>query len=339
MDIANNGVKDIRDFPLVYFLAKNVCDDIGVPLNNIKVSYDGIDGSIIVPHESSFGGTQIAILQSAILSSCRSAGRSGIDSQASGALAACAGIVQIAYGMAGIAPFEGSPFMMLDQLPMAFMCAKNFVCPVCELTFINFPIRFVNEPLSHHFVKDNTAFINSGIITDGGRDCVALACLIDLNGKNVRDCFVKLLSNRNSVRLFRVCIDEVYGNDSANAEAFMVMAHAFADMNYGIMSDAKIGQQAKTASFTPPSFWIFGLIEKMLAPVRGVRDNIAGKWAPISSEIWDRIDERRKKMGLPHAPMEVMLRVQAEPFTDENDAKILQSKLEDARLWKIKKLL
>jgi len=42
----NNIVHSIKEFPLVYFLAKNICDDMGVPLNDVKISKDGRDGSL-----------------------------------------------------------------------------------------------------------------------------------------------------------------------------------------------------------------------------------------------------------------------------------------------------
>lgn len=334
----NNIVHSIKEFPLVYFLAKNICDDMGVPLNDVKISKDGRDGSLAVGEKVSLGGLQIEMLQSVVMASCRSAGRNSLDMQASESISAGVGILQMVYGMSGLEGFDKSPLLRMDQFPGAFMIAKNILCPICEMPFFNIQVILEANSILHEKVESDVAHINSGILTAGGRDCALLACMISANGKNIQECFVKMLTNRSSFRLLRSSIAEIYDNEE-DIFAFITMAYAYADISIHNHQDYLPSFMEKTASFTAPSFWIFGLIEKMLAPVRGVRDNIAAKWAPISHEVWDRIDERRKQLGLPHAPMEVMLRVQAAPFSQESSSKTLQSKLEDARLWKLKNKL
>lgn len=334
-DMESKNYASIEDFPMTYFLARNICEDMGVPMSNIKINRNGQEGALAVGDKFSFGGLQVELLQSAVLSSCAAAGRKGMETKANEALAASAGILQMVYGMSGISEMDESPSLRIDQFPGAFMIARHILSPICEIPFSNFQIKILSNQIIHDSTSKNIAYINGGMITAGARDCAILACMMEMSGKDKKDCFVKLLTNRNSVRLLRSLLGEIY--ESQNDQfAFMALAHAYADITDGGEKSMLLENFNKTSSFTAPSFWIFGLIEKMLAPVRGVRDNIAEKWAPIAHEVWDRIDERRKQMGLPHAPMEVMLRVQAEPFSDESSPKVLQSKLEEFRLWKIK---
>lgn len=338
MDMKNKFVYDINAFPLVSFLAKNICEDLGVPVSRVEISKDGQDGSLAMGDNSTLHGVQIEMLNSCVLKSCRSAGRTGLDSKASDALAAAIGIIQLTYGMSSTSEHESSPSLRIDQFPGAFLIAKNILCPVCEFPFFNMPVKIVYNSLVHDAIENDHACINGGMLVHGAIDCALLACLIRHYNGNVKASFTKMLTNRQSSRLLKSIMSEVYESDS-DIDSFMSLAIAYADIAGMKEEISNSYKMKKTSSFSAPSFWIFGLIEKMLAPVRGVRDNIAEKWAPISHEVWDRIDERRKEMGLPHAPMEVMLRVQAAPFSDENSSKTLQSKLEDNRSWKIKNRL
>jgi hypothetical protein len=336
METASDSKISLVDIPFLYFLIRNACDDLGVPVSNITVSKKGCGGDIELDNES-FIHNQALIIKNAIRISANSAGRTVDESVISGIISSLIGIMQMTYGMYGGKQGQEKVAIRLDQLPGSFIIANNIACPICELKLINYDIMLDHTLFSPFCIKSNTVVINSQISNMGAYDCIALACLCIKNGKNPKDIFSQMLSSRMFKRILTSSLNNIYNDSEVDINAFLLMAHAFADMPRGSIdwNQQEIGKQA---SFTAPSFWIFGLIEKMLAPVRGVRDNIAEKWAPISHEVWDRIDERRKVMGLPHAPMELMLRVQSEPFSQNGEDKLLQSRLEESRLWKIKKI-
>ncbi len=335
MQTDNKSQRPLSEFPLVNFLCKNICEDLGVPLTKVKVSNDFNDSCFHLPIGSSFSNGQIELMKYAIYNSCNAAGRRDLVKSAEEAVAAASGVIQMIYGFSGVAKNQDVKSVRLDQFPVPFLCARNIVSPLCEIKFCNMPILFVNDNLTHNKCVDEVAHVNANIFSKGALDCMVLACFIEMSGHDVKDCFVKLITNRMGLRLLNQLLADCYESDQNECDNFMMMAYSFADIRTGFDIKSNDLSHVKHSSFTAPSFWIFGLIEKMLAPVRGVRDNIAQKWAPISNEIWERIDSRRKEMGLPHAPMEVMLRVQSEPFSSENDSETLQSRLEDVRLWKI----
>jgi hypothetical protein len=309
---------------------------MGVPLCNVKVSKNIKDNCFHLPVGYSFANGQIEIMKYAVYSSCTAAGRSELKKMAEDAVSAAAGLIQMTYGFSNVSMDAKIKSARMDQFPVPFLCSRNILSPLCEIKFKNLPVYFLEDNLMHHLCDKSSIAVNSGVSSRGAYDCVILACFIESMGYDVKESFNKLITNRMSSRLLNQLILDSYESSKEDIDSFMMMAYAFSDIRgLGINRDSSMS--FKQASFTAPSFWIFGLIEKMLAPVRGVRDNIAQKWAPISNEIWERIDIRRKEMGLPYAPMEVMLRVQSEPFSSESDSETLQSRLEEARLWKIKK--
>lgn len=335
MGMVNSDKIYLADMPFLYFIIRNACDDLGVPLSNISISNRGMGGDIEIDANDSFINNQALIIKKSLYASSRSAGRNFNDSLISDIVASLIGIMQITYGMSGAENSINDSNVKLDQLAGAFIFANNIFCPSGELKLINYDINFKSDCVMPFLIKNDAVKINSQISNAGAYDCIALACLCTKNGKNPKDIFSSVLSSRICKRLLISSINDVYNESESDVNAFFLMAHAFADMpRENLQSYYSMN---KKASFTAPSFWIFGLIEKMLAPVRGVRDNIAEKWAPISQEVWDRIDDKRKSLGLPHAPMELMLRVQSEPFSQSGEDKLLQSRLEESRLWKIKK--
>ena len=336
MEMASDNKISLVDMPLMYFLLRNACDDLGVPLSNMSISKKGHGGDIEIDENNSFINNQAFIINKSLHISSRSAGRKLDESVISNMAASLIGIMQMTYGMSGDKNSIEEVSIKLDQLAGAFIFSNNIFCPSGELKLINYNIDFKSDSMVPFFVKSDAVMINSQISNAGAYDCIAIACLCIKNGKSPKSVFSHILSSRISKRLLMSSINDIYKGSESDVNAFFLMAHAFADMpkenfqSYSLMS--------KKASFTAPSLWIFVLIEKMLAPVRGLRANIAEKWAPISQEVWDRIDERRKSLGLPHAPMELMLRVQSEPFSQNGEDKLLQSRLEESRLWKIKKI-
>lgn len=324
-----NNIK-FSNFPLLYYLVRNACDDLGIPVSNFVLDFSKLE------NEKMFINKQAFTLKEAIYNSARSAGRKINENEMGAVLSSLIGIMEMAYGFYDNAESEENINVNFDQFVGAFTLSRNVITPLCEIELINFPVCIKNNMSIPYYASEKEKFINIQISNRGTMDCIAIALLCNENKIDEKVIFSKIISSRIGRRMLVSSLKEIYGSNENDINGFLIMAHSFADIN-NLDAFSKFKNEInKFSSFTAPSFWIFGLIEKMLAPVRGVRDNISEKWAPISAEIWDRIDERRKKMGLPHAPMELMLRVQAEPFSQENDNSVLQSKLEESRLWKIK---
>lgn len=86
------------------------------------------------------------------------------------------------------------------------------------------------------------------------------------------------------------------------------------------------------AQFANGSWWLLGLIETTLEPSRGFNWQPYQELEPMTNELWQKVEEEKKRRGLQELPMELLLRVQSEQFKQRPDL-IIQGLLADNRVW------
>lgn len=86
------------------------------------------------------------------------------------------------------------------------------------------------------------------------------------------------------------------------------------------------------SQFNQSTWWYLGLIEKLLEPARGSDWSGYYTLKPFTDELWEKVEDEKKKRGLKELPMELLLRVQSDEYKMQPDL-IIQGLLADNRVW------
>jgi hypothetical protein len=237
-------------------------------------------------------------------------------------------------GLASVIYTDGRPPMpspcSFGCRPAAFVIIRDGVCPVLGIPFDDMQI------LTDHMPGDVACGDGCVVISSEINDpVVEAALLVDQYLKRKDPKLVSVLIKDVSFRKYlSTFLGDVYGGASSSLFLFLLCSmngldiESFGSDVFPIASDG----QMKTAQQSS-SFWLFGLIEKMLAPSRHVDARIKEQWAPVVDALYASIDKERRRKGLTGAPLEFMLRVQSGSAPHDAASGIVQSMLEDSRTW------
>jgi len=239
----------------------------------------------------------------------------------------CIGISSMLYAEPG--PPMDSP-ASFGFMPTSFVLIRDGVCPALGLPLDDFAVQSCVMP--GDFTCD--------------KDCLRISC--EIHDPVVEAAImIKYFVERHDPRLVAVLVKD---------DAFRRYIHNFLNDSYGPISSslllfllcsmsglniesygADVFESSRPASVktaqTSSSFWLFGLIEKMLAPSRGANPHIKERWAPVVDALYTAVDKERRRKGLTGAPLEFMLRVQAGSDSQGVSSPLIQSMLEDSRSW------
>jgi len=253
--------------------------------------------------------------------------------------------------------------MKMDQFPHAFIPLCDLILPEINIPYDNYRVvvspdlkfdvcrpYFESEGLSKEVCKSDDfpiIFLNSYVkdpvfYTTFLIDCY-LSCYFKDEDKSLRK-MKGLLSDLDFIDI----LNSFYGNiwEEQDLSKFFFMMGIVFELPYSISDvfNSYHSGQEKTAQWGPvdtssrgsqsvdSSFWQYGLIEKMLGPVRGYDFTIKEVWQPIVNKLLAMIEEKRKKSGLERAPVEFMLRVKDGDVNCEKP-RLLQDMLSEMRVW------
>lgn len=237
-------------------------------------------------------------------------------------------------GMSSVIYTEGRPPMptpcSFGCRPAAFVIIRDGVCPALGMSFEDMYVATaqMSGDLSY---KDGCVIISNEI----NDPVVEAALLVDQYLKRVDPKLVSILVKDVAFRRYlSTFLGDTYGGASPTLFLFLLCSMNGLDVeNFGSDIFAISGSsQVKTAQ-QASSFWLFGLIEKMLAPSRHVDAKIKEQWAPVVDALYASIDKERRRKGLTGAPLEFMLRVQSGGAPHDAASGVVQSMLEDSRTW------
>ena len=237
-------------------------------------------------------------------------------------------------GLASLLYTEGRPPTPAPRSfgcrPIAFVIIRDGVCPILGLPFDD--LQIMTAEMSGDVSCHDGCLLISNEIND---PIVEAALIVDQYIRRVDPRLVAIIVKDAAFRKYLVSfLGDVYGGTSASLFLFLLCSmngldtESFGSDVFPLSSGAqiKVSQQAS-------SFWLFGLIEKMLAPSRHVDARIKEQWAPVVDSLYASIDKERRRAGLTGAPLEFMLRVQSGAFPHDASTGIVQSMLEDSRSW------
>ena len=266
-----------------------------------------------------------------------------------------------------ISNFENIHGIVLDANVMqgamhacAVMCDMYFdnseyPIPSVECSQANFPFHFIaskniiypyfNISAQDHKIECKTDGVHDFALTDSGisfglknlkyefRDAFIMMAVDSIEKRqsnNEVGYIYKSVNNPDVMRMLFGFATPYFNDDASKADLFFGILQMYCDsMASRPWFESRFPEIKTARSDMDGNFWIYGLIEKMLAPARGPDFTVTKKWAPITNEVWMNIEEARRKAGLTGASLEFMLQVKDHGSSE--DGKSIQSLIEEMR--------
>ena len=231
--------------------------------------------------------------------------------------------------------------MRLDQFHVVWMLLKNIFCPYKNIPLLN--AKIVAKSSEQFDValaikgEEPYIFVNLDIEKDSVRSAFLLVESLKLMLREgdsaeavVRELFSNYFMKERLIDFLGVAF--VSDEEVSNFLATLAILCQSQELEETALSLGK--KEYKTAQTNPyaGNFWFLGLTEKMMDSVRGADWSTTKNLKDFSKDLWDRVEEERKKRGLTEVPFEMLLRVQSEDLTTP-PGQTMQSLLSKTRIW------
>ena len=111
-----------------------------------------------------------------------------------------------------------------------------------------------------------------------------------------------------------------------------ILADEMSSVDKRLLDEKEVTVKEAQSTTGSGSWWYLGLIEKLLEPTRGTDWNNYTGNKDMQDELWERVEEEKKRRGMKELPMELLLRIQSEDYKSQPDL-IIQGLLADNRVW------
>lgn len=339
MKMKKNNVS-LNNYSIPYFVIKNICRDYGLFPFDVKVSEsdssqvssDGLQ--FYVNNKLSRKQFNLTIVNF-YLSNFKNLHGIEVDPVvASNAIASTVGLADIYFTSS--APIENAEISG-RHFPLFFILTKNIIFPYLDLNNEYAKLKTIHAVGDGKFdycvSEDNQVHIGLSGVKEEYRDIAvfeALSKVYAINNSNNKNLIFEIISNPDIMRMMYPVVNSFYNEDSIKTDAFLGALQMHSDSIAGRQWMQNKNDMNKFARYEfDGNFWIYGLIEKMLAPARGPDFSITQKWAPIANAFWQDIESARQKAGISGASLEFMLRVK-DPIMEQN-AEVIQRMIEGIR--------
>jgi hypothetical protein len=219
------------------------------------------------------------------------------------------------------------------NFPFYFIASKNIIFPYFNIELKKRTIICDPQSFYDYIVEDNKLYFGFKNLKIEFRDAFVMMGIDDFYrtcSNDGADFLGRSLNNSDVMRMLFGFSLPYFNGDEYKADVFFGILHMYSDSPVSQNWIESRFSNIKTArSDMDGNFWIYGLIEKMLAPARGPDFTIYKKWAPITQEVWSNIEDARKKAGLTGATLAFMLKVKDHVEYDDN--RTIQALIEDMR--------
>ncbi len=231
-------------------------------------------------------------------------------------------------------------FINLNQMDLAWTLIKNIFVPYKRISATNFEIvgyKSSQYDVSCSDKETNKIFMNLSVNSNVVRQSFVFFEALSLHLKDedpgavIRDVF----SNYLLKDLFINTVSLAFREDKDVSSFFAILSilcHSKEMEEFALL--VKSDKMDKIAQATPymGNWWFLGLTEKMLDAVRGADFSTTNALKDFSKELWENVEEYKKKHGLSDLTYESLLRIQSENMQVPPN-KTLQAILSDARIW------
>lgn len=327
----------LNNFIIPYFIIKSICRDVGFYPLDVSIEFsdkeknDSISLCFNINSKLSRKQVNLTILNRYLNNFLNIHGSKLEEVVISGAMGVCSTMCDLYFDNS---QFDIPPAKVSDaNFPFSFISCKNIIYPYFNISKNNCEITCDPDSYVDFLMENNVGYFGIKNLKIEFRDAFIMMCLDEKYKKDNNDADGFIYRSFNNVDVMRMLFPfavEYFNKDVEKADYFFSLIHMYSN---SIASEKWINERFpknKTARFvTDGNFWIYGLIEKMLAPSRGPDYTITRKWAPITNELWSTIDSARKKSGLSGANLEFMLSVKDHGVS--SDQFIVQKLIEDLR--------
>lgn len=220
-----------------------------------------------------------------------------------------------------------------QNFPYYVISTKNIIFPYYNIDHLDLNIYCQSDSCHDFSFNENELSIGIKNLKTEFRDAfiLILSDYVFRNQKKNSSGFIKeALNSPDIMRMLYPFTVSYFNDDMIKSDAFIGLLQMYSDTVAGKHWFDSTVSPIKTARMNMDgNFWIYGLIEKMLAPARGPDFSVTKKWAPITNMIWENIESARKQSGLSGASLEFMLRVKDHGSSD--DSIVIQKMIEELR--------
>lgn len=228
----------------------------------------------------------------------------------------------------------------LNVFPVSWIILKNIFSPIYGINLKDLPIKcgktHEKDVISLIDSDQSPLFVNFSMTSKSVLEAYALyyGLKIYLPNQDTSDIIRSVFLDSSFKKRIIHFAELSFGHTEDFVTFFAVLSLLTNTEEISIMSEIHFAEQnIKTAQANPMgTWWYSGLIEKMLAPVRGPDWSVTKGLKSITDKLKKRVEKERKLRGLVDVPMEMLLRINSEDC-DKEDKISLQKKLEEARIW------
>jgi hypothetical protein len=340
----------ISDFKIAEFLIRSACRRCGCSFIDMPIEFGGhpgFDGSkITVSKSDRLSKTIFQIVTSYLSYLSATAGDAAMTNEDKVAFVnyTVSVVRELSYGKDGFSDaFSGETSLVrLNRFPFVWLIIRDVVCPSINVPHKNPKVvagRDSTIDVARYVDDGDFVFLNNGVENQGCRLGYLLFEGIRAQGLDPRSVVSSLMSK-----------SEMWDKVSGFAKAALVES---SDVNDFVVTLAMLSDQPAADSLLETDktaetrwnrrglwsqaqaanlWWHFGLIEKMLDPAREPDWTGYVTSRPFIEELWNKVEDEKKKRGMDELPMEALLRIQSEEFKQRPDL-IIQGLLADNRVW------
>jgi len=246
----------------------------------------------------------------------------------------------------------------LYQMPFLWILLRDIISPAYGLAFDNCQVVIASSPfvdvatvvcpedIEDREIEESFVFVNNDIEYKPYAWAQLFVQLLNKHDKGLeilQDIFNTTVCDKV------VGAADLYFNTDQEVNDFIIFLLTFLDDDNNITDiikrfykKANADDSLKFAQYSgqesgrwDSSNWHFlGLIEKMLEPARGPDLEVHQQLEELHSEIWNKVEEERKKRGLDGVPYETLLRIHSGERDDSGGVAILEKELLSSdRVW------
>ena len=357
-------MRKITDFKIAYHILLSLCDAMDIPFLDLPVITGDIDeitlkqDSLCIgrPKELGQAINNIVLLYIEKLDELYDSEFDIKSVCASGVSTVITTLLRrLSYQPFGPArgAFEDLVAQRLYQHRFGWLAMSDVICPAFGIPVKNHSVVRCSSPLVDISVfvppsddeknKEGTVFLNVGIEYKPCSDAALLVSSLECHDASPNDIVLQILTSNIFHQLNGLC--KLHYNSDADIEDFfdflIMFSGAKAETTKIIEKDAttfasdskmmyKRTQGSLTRTDTP--WWFYGLLERMLQPVRGSDWTTYERLEPYVKDVWDRVEKERQRRGLTGLSYEALLRVVGGDNEGE-EPQTLEALLGSNRVW------
>lgn len=352
----------ISDFKLAEYFLRNVSQSHSDTFVDLPIKFDNslkegqlVDGKIVIGHSTKLSQTIFQIIATYIKNVPIIADTTAIPNSEqihifNTVIAILRDFTYSSYNDSGL---TGSVASKLNREPFVWILIRDIICPLYGIAIKNLKLVGGKSPY-----VDGAKFIKRGdvpVLHTTAEDFIFLN--LDFENHPIRCAFLLYEAIRGHNLDPKTVVQDFFIKDELRNKLVGMVKAAYVDIGainnflavFAILGDyldkdkilikestgrwnSKVGLWSQAQYNGHDAWWFIGLVEKMLEPHRGPDWTTYESLKPFTDELWEKVEEEKKRRGLPELPMELLLRVQSRDFKQDPN-QIIQGLLSDERVW------